>query len=93
MPLRPLKPGAGVAPRGADPRAGNQVLDPEAHGRLEGVCAAVGTASASVAGRIRIGAMELYADLGQRAVLDTKALASTPSPMAGVGRRMLATPP
>ena len=33
--------------------------------------------------------MELYVDLGQRAVLDTNALAWTPSPMAGVERRML----
>ena len=33
--------------------------------------------------------MELHADLGQRAVLDTLALAWTPSPMAGVERRML----
>jgi anti-sigma factor ChrR (cupin superfamily) len=38
---------------------------------------------------IRIGAMELHADLSQRAVLDTTALAWTPSPMAGVERRML----
>ena len=46
-------------------------------------------ANASVARLIRIGAMELYADLGQRAVLDTNALAWMPSPMAGVERRML----
>jgi anti-sigma factor ChrR (cupin superfamily) len=34
-------------------------------------------ASASVAGLIRIGAMELYADLGQRVVLDTTALSTS----------------
>ncbi|MBM5816770.1 MAG: hypothetical protein FJ083_09355 [Cyanobacteria bacterium K_Offshore_surface_m2_239] len=33
--------------------------------------------------------MELHADLSQRALLDTNALAWTPSPMAGVERRML----
>jgi anti-sigma factor ChrR (cupin superfamily) len=33
--------------------------------------------------------MELHADLIQRAVLDTSALAWLPSPMAGVERRML----
>ena len=33
--------------------------------------------------------MELHADLSQRAVLDSNALAWTPSPMAGVERRML----
>lgn len=33
--------------------------------------------------------MELHADLGQRAVLDTLALPWTPSPMAGVERRLL----
>ncbi len=33
--------------------------------------------------------MELHADLSQRAVLDTNALAWMPSPMAGVERRML----
>jgi len=53
------------------------------------VLAAMEPASASVAGLIRIGAMELYADLSQRAVLDTNALAWMPSPMAGVERRIL----
>ena len=43
-----------------------------------------------VAGLSRIDAMELHADLCQRAVLDSNALAWPPSPMAGVGRRMLA---
>jgi anti-sigma factor ChrR (cupin superfamily) len=33
--------------------------------------------------------MELHADLTQRVVMDTGALAWTPSPMAGVERRML----
>jgi anti-sigma factor ChrR (cupin superfamily) len=33
--------------------------------------------------------MDLHADLSQRAVLDTNALAWMPSPMAGVERRML----
>jgi anti-sigma factor ChrR (cupin superfamily) len=33
--------------------------------------------------------MELHADLSQRALLDSNALAWTPSPMAGVERRML----
>ena len=33
--------------------------------------------------------MDLHADLAQRAVVDTQALAWTPSPMAGVERRML----
>jgi anti-sigma factor ChrR (cupin superfamily) len=33
--------------------------------------------------------MELHADLAQRAVVDTQTLAWTPSPMAGVERRML----
>ena len=46
-------------------------------------------ASAAVAGLIRIEAMELHADLSQRAVLDSNALDWTPSPMAGVERRML----
>jgi anti-sigma factor ChrR (cupin superfamily) len=36
-----------------------------------------------------MGSMELHADLGQRAVLDTHALAWHPSPMEGVERRML----
>jgi len=39
--------------------------------------------------RIRIGAMEIHADLSQRVVLDTGALAWCPSPMAGVERRLL----
>ena len=51
--------------------------------------APVASASAAVAGLIRIELMELYADLSQRAVLDTNALAWMPSPMAGVERRML----
>lgn len=38
---------------------------------------------------IRIDTMELHADLSQRAVLDTNALAWNPSPMAGIERRML----
>ena len=38
---------------------------------------------------IRIGVMELHADLSQRAVLDTTSLPWSPSPMAGVMRRML----
>ena len=33
--------------------------------------------------------MELHADLSQRVVIDTGALAWSPSPMAGVERRML----
>ncbi len=33
--------------------------------------------------------MEIHSDLSQRAVLDTNALAWTPSPMAGVERRLL----
>ena len=33
--------------------------------------------------------MDLHADLNQRIALDTTALAWTPSPMAGVERRML----
>ncbi len=37
----------------------------------------------------RIDAMELHADLSQRAVLDTSALDWMPSPMEGVERRML----
>ena len=36
-----------------------------------------------------IGGMDLHADLSQRALLDTNALAWMPSPMAGVERRML----
>ena len=56
---------------------------------LEGSCAAVGTASASVAGLIGIWAVELYVNLGHRAVLDTNAQAWTPSPIAGVERRIL----
>jgi anti-sigma factor ChrR (cupin superfamily) len=36
-----------------------------------------------------IGGMELHADLSQRVVIDTGALAWSPSPMAGVERRML----
>ena len=51
--------------------------------------APVAAASAAVAGLIRIEPMELHADLSQRAVLDTNALAWMPSPMAGVERRML----
>jgi len=46
-------------------------------------------ANAAGAGLIRIDPMELHADLSQRAVLDTNALAWLPSPMAGVKRRML----
>ena len=46
-------------------------------------------ASAAVVGLIRIKLMELHADLSQRALLDTNALAWTPSPTAGVERRML----
>lgn len=46
-------------------------------------------ASASVAGLIRIKPMELNANLSQRVVLDSNALAWLPSPMAGVERRML----
>ena len=38
---------------------------------------------------IRIEPMEIHADLSQRALLDTNALAWTPAPMAGVERRML----
>ena len=53
------------------------------------MCAPVAAASAAVAGLIRIEPMELHADLSQRAVLDTNALAWMPSPMAGVERRML----
>jgi anti-sigma factor ChrR (cupin superfamily) len=49
----------------------------------------VTSASAVVAGLSRIEAMELHADLSQRAVLNSNALAWTPSPMAGVERRML----
>jgi len=37
----------------------------------------------------RIVGMELHADLNQRAVFDSNALAWTPSPMAGVERRLL----
>lgn len=33
--------------------------------------------------------MELHADLAQRAVVDAQALGGTPSPLAGVERRML----
>ena len=36
-----------------------------------------------------IGGMELHADLSQRVVIDTGALAWSPSPMAGVERRLL----
>jgi len=36
-----------------------------------------------------ITAMDLHADLNQRAVLDTTAVPWAPSPMAGVERRML----
>ena len=46
-------------------------------------------ASAAVAGLIRIEPMELHADLSQRALLDSNALDWTPSPLAGVERRML----
>jgi anti-sigma factor ChrR (cupin superfamily) len=49
----------------------------------------VAAASAAVAGLIRIEPMELHADLSQRALLNSNALAWTPSPMAGVERRML----
>ncbi len=51
---------------------------------MAGLSTAVEPASASVAGLIRIKAMELYADLGQRAVLDTNALAWMPSLTEGV---------
>lgn len=47
------------------------------------------TASLAVTALTRLGAMELHADLSQRAVLDTNALAWVPSPMAGVERRLL----
>ena len=46
-------------------------------------------ASAAVAGLIIIEPMELHADLSQRALFDSNALDWTPSPMAGVERRML----
>ena len=36
-----------------------------------------------------IGGMDLHADLTQRVMIDTGALAWSPSPMAGVERRML----
>jgi anti-sigma factor ChrR (cupin superfamily) len=49
----------------------------------------VAAASAAVAGLIRIEPMELHADLSQRALFDSNALDWTPSPMAGVERRML----
>ena len=39
--------------------------------------------------RSRIAAMELHADLNQRAVLDSNALDWTPSPLPGVERRLL----
>ena len=51
--------------------------------------APLASASAAVAGLIRIEPMELHADLNQRALLDSNALDWTPSPMAGVERRML----
>ena len=49
--------------------------------------APVVAASAAVAGLIRIEPMELHADLSQRAVLDTNALAWMSSPMAGGERQ------
>ncbi len=77
------------APQGTDTGGGDQALDPEAPAGVAGLFTAVEPASASVTGLIRIEAMELYADLSQRRVLDTNALAWMPSPMAGVERRML----
>ena len=49
----------------------------------------MGAANLPFTGVIRIGCMDLHADLSQRAVLDTNTLAWMPSPMAGVARRML----
>ena len=72
------------APKTTDTGAGDQALDPEAPAGVAGLSTAVEPASASVAGLIRIKAMELYADLGQRAVLDTNALAWMPSLTDGV---------
>jgi anti-sigma factor ChrR (cupin superfamily) len=51
------------------------------------VSAPVDGASLPFASLIRIGAMELHADLSQRALHDTNALAWMPSPMAEVERR------
>jgi len=47
------------------------------------------SASPAVTALTRLMAMELHADLSQRAVLDTNALPWMPSPMAGVERRLL----
>ena len=74
---------------GAEPRGSLAALGREEPVGLAGLYDAVEAASAPPPVLSRIGAMELHADLNERAVLDTNALAWTPSPMAGVERRML----
>ena len=73
----------------AHPRGGHSALKPEAPVGLPALAAPVDAASLPFASPSRIGAMELHADLNQRALHDTNALAWMPSPMAGVERRML----
>lgn len=75
--------------QGAQRQAGDQAQVPEAPSQPAGLPAAGELASTLFPGLFRLEPMELHADLSQRALLATHALAWMPSPMAGVERRML----